>query len=150
MCAALKLHTHSSSNSLCSAYSSWQADHVAGFAFGAGVKHGITGLSSPWWWPTIVILSGLVALNAMNKPNHACVCVFLYRIGDDIGTPITNITVLDAPRVYVPLLGDNKGLLPIKVRLSWGDDLPGSGEVQVRPPCQAGRVTMSKFPDEAR
>lgn len=53
-------------------------------------------------------------------------------MSDDIGINITNITIQEAPNRFVPLLGDNKGLLPAKVKVTGEDGMPGSATIQVR------------------
>lgn len=65
-------------------------------------------------------------------------CVFsgchVHRISDDIGVNITRLQLLSDAHVrnFVPRLGENKGLLPVRLRLSGPDNIPAAAFIQVR------------------
>jgi len=58
----------------------------------------------------------------------------LHSVSDDIGVNLTSLKLLSEPVVpaFVPRLGDNKGLLPVRLRLSGPDYLPGAAAIQAR------------------
>lgn len=59
----------------------------------------------------------------------------MYRsVSDDIGVNLTRLVLLSDSNIssFVPRLSENKGLLPVLLRLSGKDDLPGAAAIQVR------------------
>jgi hypothetical protein len=55
-------------------------------------------------------------------------------VSDDIGVHLTRLVMLSERNIssFVPRLSENKGLLPVLLRLSGKDDLPGAAAIQVR------------------
>jgi hypothetical protein len=58
-------------------------------------------------------------------------------VSDDIGVPLASLQLLSERNVpaFVPRLSVNKGMLPVKLKLSGTDGLPGSAAIQVRRSC---------------
>jgi hypothetical protein len=58
-----------------------------------------------------------------------CFC----SISDDIGVDLVKLSMLSAAVVpaFVPRLGDNKGMLPVRLKLTGAGGLPGSADIQV-------------------
>ena len=54
-------------------------------------------------------------------------------MSDDIGVELMQLTLLNDSVVpaFVPRLGDNKGLLPVWLKLSGPDDMPAAAAIQV-------------------
>jgi hypothetical protein len=57
----------------------------------------------------------------------------LSSISDDIGVDLVKLSMLSATVVpaFVPRLGDNKGMLPVRLKLTGARGLPGSADIQV-------------------
>jgi hypothetical protein len=55
------------------------------------------------------------------------------RVSDDIGVPLKRLLLLSERNIssFVPRLSVNKGMLPVRLKLTGTDDLPGSAAVQV-------------------
>lgn len=54
-------------------------------------------------------------------------------ISDDIGVDLVDLSLLSEAVVpaFVPRLGDNKGMLPVRLKLTGVGGLPGSADIQV-------------------
>jgi hypothetical protein len=54
-------------------------------------------------------------------------------ISDDIGVDLVNLSMLSEAVIpaFVPRLGDNKGMLPVRLKLTGARGLPGSADIQV-------------------
>ena len=54
-------------------------------------------------------------------------------VSDDIGTNLTQLRPLSEAVVsaFVPRLGDNKGLLPVRLKLTGPGGMPGAAAIQV-------------------
>jgi hypothetical protein len=55
------------------------------------------------------------------------------RVSDDIGVPLKRLLLLSERNIssFVPRLSVNKGMLPVRLKLTGTDDLPGSAAIQV-------------------
>jgi hypothetical protein len=55
------------------------------------------------------------------------------RVSDDIGVPLKRLQLLSERNIssFVPRLSVNKGMLPVRLKLTGTDDLPGSAAIQV-------------------
>lgn len=86
------------------------------------------------------------------KAFPACVYFTLFcSVSDDIGTELVSLELLSARNVsnFVPRLGDNKGLLPVKLKLSGKDGLPAAAAIQVRSYAAVSNA-WSKVPAHTR
>jgi hypothetical protein len=58
----------------------------------------------------------------------------LYRsVSDDIGVDLVELSMLSEAVIpaFVPRLGENKGMLPVRLKLTGVGGLPGSADIQV-------------------
>lgn len=64
---------------------------------------------------------------------RCCFHLLFCSISDDIGVNLTKLELVSAQNVpaFVPRLSVNKGLLPVRLKLSGEDSLPGSAAIQV-------------------
>jgi hypothetical protein len=60
-------------------------------------------------------------------------CYSVCSVSDDIGVPLNSLQLLSERNTsaFVPRLSVNKGMLPVRLKLTGTDDLPGSAAVQV-------------------
>lgn len=54
-------------------------------------------------------------------------------ISDDIGVDLVELSMLSEAAIpaFVPRLNDNKGMLPVRLKLTGARGLPGSADIQV-------------------
>lgn len=72
-------------------------------------------------------------------------CFATRSISNDVGSQLTQLVVLnkEAASTFRPRLNENKALLPVKLRLTGPEGLPGAAGIQVGQHEQLGLTTQS-------